>query len=241
MGAFVIWIASRYEERQERRQARALVIRSQGYGRAIHARLPATLAELQSAWELFLEFAREVGAINQQEAEELEGRRQRAFTQLCPLQAKHQNASDPALRFLALLQAGLACGRAHVADRRGGAPEEATGWGWQTRSNGRGLVPKGTRIGWVTGGDLFLDPAASYHVAQELAGSERLVGEQTLRHRLHERGLLASVDAGRQMVQVRRILDGALRQVLHLNASALGGDGCIALPDVAVPVGDRTK
>ena len=221
MGAFVIWIASRYEERQERRQARALVIRSQGYGRAIHARLPATLAELQSAWELFLEFAREVGAINQQEAEELEGRRQRAFTQLCPLQAKHQNASDPALRFLALLQAALAYGRAHVADRRGRAPKEATGWGWQRRTNGRGWLPKGTRIGWVAGGDLFLDPAASYHVAQELAGAERLVGEQTLRHRLHERGLLASVDAGRQMVQVRRIVEGGLRQVLHLNVSAL--------------------
>jgi hypothetical protein len=221
MGAFVSWIAGRYEERQERRQARALAIRSKGYGSAIHARLPATLAELQSAWELFLEFAREVGAINQEEAEELEARRQRAFTQLCLLQAKHQNASDPALRFLALLQAALAYGRAHVADRRGRAPKEATGWGWHRRTNGRGWLPKGIRIGWVAGGDLFLDPAASYHVAQELAGAERLVGEQTLRHRLHERGLLASVDAGRQMVQVRRIVEGGLRQVLHLNVSAL--------------------
>jgi hypothetical protein len=58
-------------------------------------------------------------------------------------------------------------------------------------------------------------------VAQELAGSERLVGEQTLRHRLRERGLLASVDAGRQMVQVRRTLEGHPRQVLHLKAVAL--------------------
>jgi len=34
-------------------------------------------------------------------------RRQRALTQLCLLQAKYQNASDPALRFLAFLQAAL--------------------------------------------------------------------------------------------------------------------------------------
>jgi len=67
MGAFVSWIAGRYEERQQRLQAPVLEIRSQGYGRAIHARLPATLAELQSGWELFLEFALEVGAIGRAE------------------------------------------------------------------------------------------------------------------------------------------------------------------------------
>jgi hypothetical protein len=48
----------------------------------------------------------------------------------------------------------------------------------------------------------FVDPAANYQVAQELAGSERLVGEQTLRHRLRECGLLASVDTGRCVWQV---------------------------------------
>jgi hypothetical protein len=38
------------------------------------------------------------------------------------------------------------------------------------------------------------------------------------RTRLRERGLLASVDAGREMVQVRRTLEGRPRQVLHLKA-----------------------
>ena len=90
--------------------------------------------------------------------------------------------------------------------RRGRVPDDAALWGWQRKPNGR-WMPRGTRIGWVAGGDLFLDPAASYQVAQEVAGSERLVGQQTLRHQLRERGLLASVDAGRQMVQVRRTLE----------------------------------
>jgi hypothetical protein len=222
MGAFLSWIAGHYEERQQRLQARMLQIRSQGHGHAVHARLPTTLAELQGGWEQFLEFALEVGAIGRAEKEELEERSQRAFAQLCALQAKYQEASDSALRFVALLQAALAGGRAHLADRRGRAPDEAAAWGWQRKPTGRGWAPRGTRIGWVAGGDLFLEPVASYQVAQEVAGVERLpVSEQILRHRLRERGLLASIDVGRQMVQVRRTLDGLPRQVLHLKASAL--------------------
>jgi len=221
MGAFLSWIAGRYEERQQRLRARMLEIRSRGSGRAIHARLPAALAELQSGGELFLEFAVEVGAIGRAEQEELAERSQRAFAKLCALQATYQQAGDPALHFVALLPAALACGRAHVADRRGRVPDEAAVWGWQRKPTGRRWVPRGTQIGWVAGADLFLEPAASYQVAQELAGANRLVGEQALRHRLRERGLLASIDAGRQMVQVRRTLEGSPRQVLHLKARAL--------------------
>jgi hypothetical protein len=78
----------------------------------------------------------------------------------------------------------------------------------------------GTRIGWVAGGDLYLEPTASYAVAQAVAGTARLsVSEQTLRQRLREQGLLASIDAGRQMLQVRRTLSGRPRQVLHLRTS----------------------
>jgi len=221
MGAFLSWIARHYQERQQRLRARMLEIRSQGQGRVIHARLPGALAELQSGWELFVEFALEVGAIGRAEKEELEEKSKRALGQLATLQAAYQAATDPVLRFVALLQAALACGRAHVADRRGGAPDEAAVWGWRRKPTGRGWVPRGTRIGWVAGADLFLEPAASYQVAQELTGADCLVGEQTLRHRLRERGLLASIDAGRQMVQVRRTLEGTPRQVLHLKASAL--------------------
>jgi hypothetical protein len=62
-------------------------------------------------------------------------------------------------------------------------------------------------------------------VAQELAGGERIpVSEQTLRRRLQQRRLLASVDAGRQMVQVRRRLEGRPKQVLHLKATDLVGE-----------------
>jgi hypothetical protein len=220
MGAFLSWNAGHFEERQHGLKARVLDIRSQGQGRAIHARLPATLAELQGSWELFLEFAFSGGAIGRAEKESLEQRSQAAFAQVCALQAKHQQAQDPALRFVALLQAALTCGRAHLADRRGRAPDAATVWGWQRQPTG-GWRPLGTCIGWTVGSDAFLKPAASYQVAQELAGAERLPGEQMLRQRMRERGLLASVDVGRQMVQVRRTLEGSPRLVLHLKVGDL--------------------
>ena len=84
------------------------------------------------------------------------------------------------------------------------------------------LTGQGTCIGWVVGDDLFLESTAAYQVAQQ--GIDRLpVSEQTLRHRMREHGLLASTDAGRQMLLVRRTLAGCARQVLHLRVSDLLG------------------
>jgi hypothetical protein len=224
MGAFVVWLAGRYEAMQERLQRRVLEIRSQGQGGAGHARTPAAMAELQSGMEIFLEFAEAVGAVSRAEKEELQGRCGRALDELAGRQAKYQAARDPAVRFVALLQAALAGGQAHVADRQGKVPAEAAAWGWQRAKSGRRWVSQGTRIGWVAGNDLYLDPLASYQTAQALAGEERLpVSEQALRHQLRQCGLLASMDAGREMLQVRRTSAGRPRQVLHLRASDLRG------------------
>jgi hypothetical protein len=78
------------------------------------------------------------------------------------------------------------------------------------------------RIGWLAGSAVFLEPAASYQVAQQMAGAERLpLGAQALRQKLRAHGVLASVDVGRQMLLVRRILEGCPRKVLHLKAGDL--------------------
>jgi hypothetical protein len=217
MGAFICWTAGKYEELQDRLHTRVLEIRQGALGRSVHARLPGTLAQLQSAWEMFLQFALEAGAIGMEERQKLEKRNERALAQLAVLQARYQGASDPTLRFVAVLKEALACGHAHVADRRGKPPDEPSIWGWRRKRAGNGWIQQGVRIGWVIGDDLYLESGASYDVVQKVAGVERiLVSEQTLRHRLRQRGLLASTDSGRQMVTVRRRLDGRSRQVLHL-------------------------
>lgn len=84
------------------------------------------------------------------------------------------------------------------------------------------MIPQGVRIGWLEGGDLYLDPRLSYGVAQQTTENERLaVSEQTLRHRLKQGHSLVSIDEGRQTLSVRRVLEGCSRQVLHLRASAV--------------------
>ncbi len=225
MAAFLGWIAGRYEELQQSIETRAREIRAQGRGRTVHARLPGVLAELQIGLEMWLEFALEVGAISTEERTELEQRSKRALDELALFQARYHQASDPAVRFIGLLRAALAGGQAHVAHRHGTAPESPGIWGWRRKATDPEWVPRGIRIGWVSGNDLFLEPVVSYQVAQALAGAERLpISQQTLHRRLQESGLLASVDAGRQMVQVRRRLDGCPRQVLHLRAQELAGE-----------------
>ncbi len=222
MGAYLVWIAGRYEQVQERLRTRAQEIRDLGRGRSVHARLPTALAELQGAWEIFLEFALEVGAITQAEREQLEERSEQALGELAERQAKYQLVSNPAALFICLLRAALARGAAHVADRTGGMPLAAAAWGWSCEPTGQRCLPQSPCIGWVIGDDLFLDTAVSYRVAQALGGQESLpLSEQTLRRRLHDHGLLVSTDAGREMLTVRRTLDGCARQVLHLSAAAL--------------------
>jgi len=219
MSTFIRWIANRYEEIQGRLRSRVLEIRSNPDPNPVHARLPGALAELQVSWEIFLDFAFQTGAIDATEKQNFERRGRTALRALGTLQTKYQTTGDPASHFIALLQAALRCGQAHVADRLGKAPTDARSWGWRRRSPQRKWMPLGTRIGWLVGPDLFLDPAASYQVAQEACDPERFsISEQALRHQLRERGFLVSTDKGRGMVQVRRTLDCAARQVLHLKA-----------------------
>lgn len=74
MGAFLSWIAVHYEELQQRLQTRVRELRSQGLACTAHARLPTALAELQSGWEIWLQFALEAGAIGSEEQADLADR-----------------------------------------------------------------------------------------------------------------------------------------------------------------------
>jgi hypothetical protein len=222
MGGYLTWVAARYEKIQRRLKTRIQERRQGSFRTSVHARLPEMIAELASSWEIFLNFAEQSGAIRSDTRTDLEQRARQAFEEVAAMQACYHRASDPAFGFLSLLQAAVAARTAHVADRRGGAPENPEVWGWRHQADH--FVPKGDRIGWVSGGDLFLDPAASCRTAREMAGFERVtMGAQSIRRRLHERGLLRTIDVGREMLLVRRILDGSSREVLHLSVTDVVG------------------
>jgi hypothetical protein len=61
-----------------------------------------------------------------------------------------------------------------------------------------------------------MTPVAGGKFTHSIERCRTAYGEQVLRQRLRARGLLESVDAGRQMLVVRRTLEGSPRQVLAL-------------------------
>jgi hypothetical protein len=220
MAAYLVWIARQYEPLKSHLSERAGELRAGAPAGKVHARLPDMMAQLQSAWEMWLEFALDVGAITESEQRALLLRGRKALQEVAGLQAAYHQASDPTRRFLSLLKAALANGRAHVADRKGVAPDSPAPWGW--RKKGGAWFAEGTRIGWLSGSDVFLEPSASYHVAQQMAGSEPIpISPQTLRHRMAEQGLLVSTDAARKVLMVRRILESCPRTVLHVRRTDL--------------------
>ena len=222
MGAFLQWMAGRYEAIQTLHRQRTVELRNEGYGGAAHHRLPTAVAELQSGWEIWLEFALQTGTIGTAERRELVQKGILALGELAVRQAAYQQDSDPATRFLVLLRAALAGGQAHLVDRRGKAPQDPLRWGWRRQRAGGRWSKQGTAIGWTWEDHVYLEPSISYQVAQRVAGCEPLpVSEQSLRQRMHARGLLASIDTGRQMLLIRRIVEGFSRQLLHLKASHL--------------------
>jgi len=86
------------------------------------------------------------------------------------------------------------------------------------------FVPLGDCIGWLDDDNVYLDPTAAYRVAQLVGrdvGEPLAVSEPTLKKRLHEKGLLASTEARRETLTVRRNIGGSSRSVLHFRRATL--------------------
>ena len=189
-----------------------------------HARTPEIVANLQAAFEFYLDYSVEALAIGGAERGRLAHRCWEAIHLAAAAQSKHQAATEPAARFLTTLRALLTSGRAHLGTRSGGEPERSPSCcGWRRDGSGR-WSPLGDCIGWADGEDIYLEPTASYRAVQTAgrdAGGVLAISEQILKKRLREKGLLASVDEKRQTLTVRRSIGGSSKDVLHLLRTAL--------------------
>ena len=146
-------------------------------------------------------------------------------------QATHQQASDPARRFVELLASAITSRRAYLTDSSGECPSDAELWGWTFKTSkdedgneDRSYHAHGDRVGWVDRGDVYLDPDASFKMAQSMAlgtGEGIAATGGTLRRRLRDRGYLASHEGGRDSLTIRKMLGGERRHVLHVKASTL--------------------
>jgi hypothetical protein len=221
MSGFLQWLAADFENHREAFQVKVAEFRNRNEMPAsAHARTPEILANLEASFELFLKFGVSCGAIEDWRAEELRNRCWASLLEAAAMQAKHHAAAEPASRFMELLRSVLSSGRAHLASRNGGFPDRiqrACGW---RGDNDERWSPLGPCIGWVDGDDVYLDPEAAYGEVQNAArevGEALPVTEFTLRKRLREKKLLATVDEGRDTLTIRRTIGGVLKHVLHLH------------------------
>jgi hypothetical protein len=241
MAGYLRWLAGQYPAiranlRQQRDELRD---RSRREFAAGHARSPTVVADLALGLKYLFDYGVVVGAIDAEERAELVRRCWSALHQAAAAQVEHVRSYEATHQFLRLLSGALASGRGHVAGPDGLKPASPEAWGWHGKEyNLRegephaadtdvSFLPKGSRIGWVSGDDLYLEPEASFAAAQELArqqGESLTVSPSTLRKRLHEEDLLASTDPKREVLTVRRTLEGRRREVIHLRASVLSAE-----------------
>lgn len=224
MAGYVRWLAPRLEEVRRAMPARLAALREQATASGQHKRTPGIVANLAFGLELFSEFAVDAQAMTAKQAEAFRERCWQALGEAAAAQAVFQAHGEPAQRFLSLLGAASAGGKAHIAAADGQPPADPARFGWH-RDKAQ-WVPGGRLVGWLDGEDLYLEPEAAYDVAQQV-GRDRHeplgVGDKALHKRLHDQGLLASVDQSRGRLVVRRTLQGEGRVVLHLRAEALPG------------------
>jgi hypothetical protein len=218
------WMATRSEDTRAWFNQRVSEYRGRALHNTAHARTPDILANLQAGFELLLEFAVDSGALDGGERDCLAKRCWDALGEAAAAQSQHQQETEPTALFLATLRSGLSSGRAHLAARDGGAPDRAPeSCGWR-RDNSGNLTSYGDCIGWVHEDNLYLDPTAAYRVVQVAArdsGETLAVSVHTLKKRLQEKGVLASVDPKRETLTVRRSISGASKAVLHFRRLTL--------------------
>jgi hypothetical protein len=203
-----------------------------------HRRTSAAVASLAYGLTKFLEFAIDVGAVSEAEAEGVWQRARVALSAVADGQRMVQAQSDPVTRFLELLGAAVASGEAHVAAVDGGLPPQPGAWGWRARTDGAGLAvrdgwqPFGPRVGWVEGEYLYLEPNASYVAAFRLAaGGEGLaIKASTLRKRMVERGV--AMTESEEQTTVRKMICGRRQRVVKVSTRALSVKGVQSVQSV---------
>ena len=182
-----------------------------------------TCAKLQAAWEIFLDFAVEAGAVDKDDAALTAGFVQNTLIELAEDQKDRQADNDPARQFLDKLRSAINSGGAHLASPENGTPENWKDWGWRWFEFGGqigGGEPRGQgkRVSWVDGDDVFLDPGAAHDI------TATGLTEQALWKLLHEKGLLASVEVEGDKVRrtIKKMIGGSRLRVIHLRAASLG-------------------
>jgi hypothetical protein len=235
LAGYLRWVAAHYHEVWATWATNLHRKRPAATQAGVHPRTPGIVAELAIGMDCFLRFAEDIGALTQNEVEARWSQAWTALVEAASEQQHQQGIAEPAAAFLNLLSGALVSGHAHVAGPDGWEPANPRAWGWREHEVGAGEShrtewrPQGDRVGWLDGDDLYLKDTAAFAAVQRFArqGGEALpVSLQTLKKRLHEKGLLQSTETrgSKRRFEVRRTLEGHRHDVLHLAAAALASE-----------------
>ncbi len=222
MAGYLRWLAPRLDDLARTLPGLRDKLRDSARGARswTHDRTPDIVANLAVGWLVFLDFARESGAISEESQSSLRIDGWRALLSIGGEQSEYLEEERQEDRFLSLVIAALYAGRAHVVNTDGSMPSQPERWGWRRVVSG--IPPTetedwracGEKIGWLRGDTLMLDPDIAYAAAQRLArdqGAELTIGRCTIMRRLAERGLISGESSRHAS---RQIVEGVRRRVL---------------------------
>ena len=229
MGGYVGWLAPQYGEIRNRFEDERAALRREVWNFAQHARTLNVYADLMLGLRYWLDYARDINAIDDEEYEQRYERGKRAILRAVGAQVTLQEAQNPLRRFSVLLKEALSSGHAHLVhlETSNGRPKkDPERWGWRKVS--KGYEPQGESLGWVLPDGLYLKPDASLRMAKEVArreGEPLVISQRDLDRGLFDAGWLVATDLkkARGTYTVRRRIsskDGAFlcvkREYLYL-------------------------
>jgi hypothetical protein len=233
MAGYVVWLAGRYDSVDNlpaALSAERLQKRDQAQS-AGHPRYALNIASLALGWHEWLAYAFEVGAINEDERNGYWARVWKALCDIGTEQERYRQDSDPASVYLRALRALVSSRRAYLADVTGQTPSEPGTWGWAKEVIAGEPVWRqhGELIGWTSGEDVYLQPEVAYRAAREFAeaaGVPFTCTKTKVHKELHERGLLASIQAATRLTAKKTIAGQPGMNVVHLTVRTFhtGGD-----------------
>lgn len=238
MASFVQWLAA-----EVKRGAllgfidMALECDRANIGSSGHARTQDNLANLLTGLRVFLDFAEDAGEMTHETKEIFMDVATEAARSLANLQATIDREASDAQRFVELMRAAISSGKAHLEHSRGGLPENPRALGWRDVDmgmSGKRTEAMGTRIGWVEGDVLYIDPSAILSVIKALSSSlDNHLGssERAIAKSLREAGLLIKCDKGRNTAKVsvlgarRSVYVFRMADILDLDSSSANAIG----------------
>lgn len=240
MSGYIRWIAGKLDADEsyvDGLHAKAMELRDAFSATGGHLRGPNAIADLYLGWLKWLEFAEEIGAIDQARHVELQGIASVALADGSVSQREHTSQQSPTRVFLDSLRGALTSGRAHIAGCEDGRDPRChpsislVRLGWKQRKNNDGdcigWESRGDCIGWIPkdGSVVYLDPTSSHATATAEAkrGSQRFnTSNAAVGRQLESEGHLLAVDEGRPVKKAS--INGGRPRVYHLKPEALGLD-----------------